>query len=286
MEFCHKVQGIVDWSPASYFYSIPHNRINIFGHFQRKILYQNLQYLYVTVTLVSLSVLLSHIAAVDLYLDDYTLNEIIVDSLLGLLIISYHCFLLFVLKVDSFKKRFYKILPILNVISYLLLRASVEKFAVQLSVGEVNVIIEVLDSGIITFYFQNSFALSFFFWSVSMGFSLISLKDDFINTTANSNSVVCIMPSTITHASTRSIHIIACMHSMCVLMQDECLYFCMWLHVVACVCMWLHVAACGCICMHNYYYDAIHICNSSMPLFMNPLVTGAVAFIKYNLQDC
>lgn len=169
-----KIAYAFEWSPTSKSVAISHDRRHIFNIFQVYIFYINLQFLYGIYSITS-----------GCYLIMFFLNHFVhqltppskfarAQVVLGLILfnIFYHLFLFLALyKIKGLKKRISKIVFLLNGLSQVMLPQMLFAYGMHFNLAQTKtetVIFSVLFISMNTYYFQNSFLASIFFWTLSL----------------------------------------------------------------------------------------------------------------------
>lgn len=170
-----KISYLLNWNPVwcAHSGSFTDERLKIFRSFQKKILIENLVYVYPIITILSLVSLL-----VDIIYGKITEktnprpNYFNSWHVLGLSIanIFYHAFLFLLLKVDFLRKKALKIIGFLNVFSLVLLQlyfmfnASLLSSSNSLTALTVGLSVSIFLNSVFLLYFQDSFLLCLFYW--------------------------------------------------------------------------------------------------------------------------
>ena len=158
----------VKWSPLSWAYPFSRTKLRIFNGYHRKILEDNLKYVYIINSILSVAVCIMDSTS------DYINNGFpSLYTLLPLASIIYHIFLFVSLKAPCLKKRIMKVIGVLNFGSLVLLIAALEIHDRNTYLAA-NVEIAVLGCGVVTVYFQDSFIQSLFLWICLIGISCYS----------------------------------------------------------------------------------------------------------------
>ena len=168
-----KVSYVLKWSPVSFVYSFSGTRLQLFSSYHEHILNENLQYIYMINTSLSISILFLYlfyiwlnqrISAMKVDVKTYCALSFVVASIL------YHALVFILLKVNGLKKWIQKITGLLNLVSFVVLhlflgsRFLLNSSTSPLSMLDAGVSIAAFEGSVVTFYFQNSFVISSLIW--------------------------------------------------------------------------------------------------------------------------
>lgn len=156
-------------------------RLRIFSSFHQRILDHNLEYVYILISLLSLSVMLIHF--IYSWLEDWMLNTlhskynyVLAFSLVNII---YHFSLFVMFKVNYLKMKIQNISGAFKLVSIILLHILLGYYTVVLSLARsssnsltsltIRVTNAIFETSVITIYFQNSFLMSVLLWVIIVG---------------------------------------------------------------------------------------------------------------------
>ena len=172
-----KISYILKWNPLWYLNSFTDgDRLQIFSRFQKNILAKNLPYIYMIIILMNICVILAHTIYSFIpegrripllnFTGGYTFFLSIGSA-------AYHILLLILLKVKCSRDKVLKIIGILNVVSFIMIRMLFGFYAALLSFGNsrislIGVSLVIFESSVIIIYFQEMFRVALFFCMASI----------------------------------------------------------------------------------------------------------------------
>lgn len=195
-----KISFFLKWNPLGCVYSgsISKKRLQIFSKFQQKVLAGNLQHVYMIVASYSLVILLVDIiywAGLEENLRPTNFRSLYVLGL-SLANAGYHGLLFVLLRVKTLKKKILRIIGLLDAFSLFLLQMFFGYHLVLLAANNslitltVGLAVAIFANSVTMLYFQDSFALSMFFWIAETSLACYGALSSANGRTANFDSVV------------------------------------------------------------------------------------------------
>lgn len=182
-QFWKKLSYLLKWNPTTVMFSFSGKQLLIFSKYHDHIVGENLQYLYMIISLFTITVSASYvlIALLETWMFNttfFSVANLYVIPLTGVCFI-YHTAFFIMLRINCFKKKLQKIPGILNFFSLVILCLLLFMFTGYFSLRDPLVIFingaetSIFGLSMITFYYQSYFLVTMVLWVLSIMFILI-----------------------------------------------------------------------------------------------------------------